>query len=173
MTLEHVPLGIRKPPRTSFRASCTPVPADRSRHDEHHRVSENLDTPLDRKLTNPDDHEHPMSKIRAFVSNCLRTSYRLLHGGTGTCSAKGSQLLRRVISQQASPTCEIDARRGTGMVAAGAQIAAFGTGGDRDLTVVFSKGLYLSWQPSHLPDLSRSGPAPAVTIEDKSGAALV
>ena len=30
-------------------------------------------------------------------------------------------------------------RRGTGMAAAGAQIAAFGTGGDRDLTVVFSK----------------------------------
>src|SRR6266704_3487310 len=54
----------------------------------------------------------------------------------------------------------------------GAQIAAFGTGGDRDLTVVFSR-LYLLWQLTHLPDLSRSGPAPAVTLEDKSGAALV
>jgi hypothetical protein len=45
MTLDHFPLRNAKLPRKSFRASSRPVPAGRSRHDEHHRISENLDTP--------------------------------------------------------------------------------------------------------------------------------
>jgi hypothetical protein len=70
----------------------------------------------------------------------------------------------RQVAESAQPAGHWHGRR--------AQIAAFGTGGDRDLTVGFSH-LYFSWQLTHLPDPNRSGPAPVVMLEDKSGAALV